>query len=295
MQFFLEAKQFFKLIRINQWTKNFLIFVPSIMAHKILDIDIILTCISTFIVFSILASIVYIINDFIDLESDKSQKYKRTRPLASGAISKSTARNTLLILLAIEILLVSRIRMALIFMFISYFILNIFYSFVLKKIVIIDLLCLTAFYLVRIFIGGLAVNVKISFWLLFFSCLLFFSLSALKRVGEIHINENHQLNSTSRGYRNTDLFYLSNVGMISGFGSVIVLGLYINDDFVISLYSEPAILWFSVPIVIYMISKLWLDTTQGKMHYDPVAYLTSRKEFLASLLLLLLVLFIASK
>ena len=284
-----------KLMRIHQWPKNLLILVPLIMAHKIMDFNLLLKSMYTVFAFSVLASIVYIINDIRDLDSDKNQEYKKTRPLASGSISRNASWKLLLLLTGTELILIQNIASSVLVLFFCYFVVNFLYTYYLKKIVILDLLCLTAFYLFRIFIGGESASVPISFWLLFFSSLLFFSLSALKRVAELQMNKNNHLNLTSRGYGKSDQNYLSSVGMIAGFAAVTVLGLYINDNSITVLYKSPELLWLTIPIVIYIVSKLWLDTSRGKMHYDPVTYLVYKKEFIASIFLLFIVILLASR
>jgi 4-hydroxybenzoate polyprenyltransferase len=282
------------LIRVHQWTKNLLILVPQIMAHKIFDIDLLLKNLLVVISFSFLASIVYVINDIKDLENDKLQEYKKTRPIASGLISKKMYLTTLLLLIIAELLLVTQLEYSVVELFLGYLFLNLFYTFYLKRIELVDLICLTVFYLFRIFIGGKSVDIPISFWLIFFSSFLFFSLSVLKRVSEILTNRINLSNSNSRGYIDLDLNFLSNLGMISSFASVIVLGLYINDETVSILYQSPDILWLTIPTVIYMLSKLWLETFRGKMHYDPLIYLIKEKELVFSIAVLLGIIAVSS-
>lgn len=282
------------LIRVHQWTKNLLILVPQIMAHKIFDIDLLLKNILVVISFSFLASIVYVINDIKDLENDKLQEYKKTRPIASGLISKKMYLTTLLSLIIAELLLVTQLEYSVVELFLGYLFLNLFYTFYLKRIELVDLICLTAFYLFRIFIGGKSVDIPISFWLIFFSSFLFFSLSVLKRVSEILTNRISLSNSNSRGYIDLDLNFLGNLGMISSFASVIVLGLYINDETVSILYQSPEILWLTIPTVIYMLSKLWLETFRGKMHYDPLIYLIKERELVFSIAILLGIIAVSS-
>lgn len=282
-------------MRIHQWSKNLLIIVPLVMSHKVSDLNLLARCLYTVFTFSILTSIVYIINDFRDLESDKLQDYKKSRPLASGELSRNFVAKLVAVLIIVEVLLLINVDFDSIQLFIVYLLLNVAYTFYLKQREILDVICLTAFYLLRIFIGGVTANVKISFWLLSFSCFLFFSLSALKRVAELQMSKEGAQKSNSRGYQIDDSTFLSIAGITTGFTSVSLLGLYINDDSVVSLYSEPEALWLTIPVVMHMISKLWLDTFRGKMYYDPIAYLFRNRELILMLMLLPLILGFASR
>ena len=149
-------KDYLKLFRIKQYIKNFLIFIPCFFAKNIfkLNNNEQIKLLFGFIIFCLTSSIVYIINDIIDLEEDKNNKIKKDRPLASGKISLKNAYISIILLTLLNIfinILLNNYKIAC--LIITYFILNIFYSKVLKNIPIIDIYCLSLFYIIRIFYG----------------------------------------------------------------------------------------------------------------------------------------------
>ena len=111
MSNFLYMREIFKLIRVHQWIKNLLILIPLAASHNLSNLHLFFKNIYAVFTFSILASIVYLINDFKDLDYDKMQMYKKSRPLATGSVSKKNATNILTFLILFEILLIMKMSL----------------------------------------------------------------------------------------------------------------------------------------------------------------------------------------
>lgn len=262
---------YLKLIRIHQWSKNILIFLPLIIVKEF-NLKIILENLTLFIVFSIFVSSTYIINDILDIENDRTHKNKRKRPLASKQISFRSAGILFIFLFiaAISYILLFYTKDILIF-FLLYFLISICYSKYLKQIVIIDIFILTLFYIFRIFLGGHFNNIEISNWLLFFSFFFFFTIGITKRITEL------KSQSKARGYNRDDENFLKNLSISSSFCSVLILMLYIQSPSFLIYYNENQF-FFVVPLIIlFWLLRILNLSIKNKISHDPVLFVIKDK------------------
>lgn len=264
-------KTLLQAIRIHQWVKNLLIFVPMILAHKLADKQAIWASIICFAAFSLTASAGYLINDLVDIENDKRHPTKKNRPLASGRISKNTCYLICVLFLGIALTLTLSLSYKSLLVLLAYFCTSLLYSAKLKKIVLLDVFVLASLYTIRIIAGGFAVAVPVSAWLKAFSMFIFLSLAMVKRFSEVAgLKDNNK--APGRDYRTGDLDVLTNMGTTSGYLSVLVLALYINNEDVAKLYSHSGALWLICPLLLFWISRVWLLTHRGEMHDDPIVF-----------------------
>jgi 4-hydroxybenzoate polyprenyltransferase/phosphoserine phosphatase len=263
-----------KALRAHQWVKNILLFVPLLTAHKMLEINLIAQATIAFIAFSLCASSVYIVNDLLDLEADRQHPTKRTRPFAAGALQIQTG------VLFVPALLIGAVGMAIFFLpflfvvvLIGYFLAAGAYSFYFKHTLLVDVFVLAGLYTVRVFAGSIAVDVRISPWLLAFSMFFFLSLAFLKRHSELRFMqiEGREHNS-GRRYDFSDIDLLRGVGTTSGYLSILVLALYINSKDVMELYQHPSWLWLITPCLLYWITRMWFFAHRGTMTDDPIVF-----------------------
>ena len=155
----------------------------------------------------------------------------------------------------------------------SYFALTLAYTFVLKRKVIVDCLTLGILYTLRIVAGWSAVGLPASFWLLAFSLFLFLSLAFVKRYSELQaVVKAGKADAAGRGYLASDLPLVQSMGVAAGFCSAMLLALYINGDAAMRTYSHPELLWLTVPIQLYWVSRMWMQAQRGHMHDDPVVF-----------------------
>ena len=268
-----SLKKFFKMIRTYQWVKNFLIFLPLILAHKFLDVNLLLKALVAFFSFSFLASSVYIINDIMDVESDRIHPSKKNRPIASGAVKISSALKVAFILMPLSFIISIFLGKEFLFVLLTYFITTSCYSFYLKKIMLVDILFLSLLYTVRIFAGGVALNIYLSPWLFMFSLFFFFSLACAKRYSELYaVRNNLQDEIKGRGYQAQDLEQIQIFGSSSGYIAILIFALYIQSDISMKLYKTPSFFWALCPIMLYWISRVWLLSHRGQMTQDPIIF-----------------------
>lgn len=163
-----------KLMRPKQWIKNFFVFGALIFSYSFLNPNKTIAALIAFILFCLISSTVYIMNDILDVEKDRVHPKKRFRPIASGAISIKQASIALVVLLAISMISSFMINKGLFFILVLYFINNIFYSFKIKNIVILDVISIAVGFILRVIAGGVAIDVSLSGWILL--CTFFISL-----------------------------------------------------------------------------------------------------------------------
>lgn len=265
----------FKLLRVHQWAKNALIFLPLIAAHRFYDLDLLSHSLVAFLSFSFCASSAYMINDLLDLQDDREHMTKYLRPIASGQFSILHA------CFFIALLLASSFYMAGLFLpklytliLLIYFLLTLNYSFYLKRVAIFDVMTLAGLYMLRVLAGGYATGLGTTFWMLFFCMFIFLSLAFLKRYTELHsqIKKGQSSKILGRGYYPTDFELLASLGGASGFISVLVLALYINDPASANLYKHLEWMWLTCPLLVLWMSRSWLLAHRGEMHDDPVIF-----------------------
>jgi 4-hydroxybenzoate polyprenyltransferase len=253
--------------------KNLLLVLPLLGSHQISDIGLLVTALVAFIAFGLCASSVYLINDLMDLESDRQHPRKRLRPFAAGVLSPLTGVMLAGLLLVSSFAIAAFVAPAFLGWLLVYFAVTVAYTFVLKRKEIVDALSLAALYTLRIIAGGAAVGLAASFWLLAFSMFLFLSLAFVKRYSELQVMlAQGRDEAKGRGYRTDDLPLIQTLGVVSGFAAVLVLALYINGESVLRLYQRPEVMWLTVPILLYWITRIWIKTHRGLMHDDPVLF-----------------------
>ena len=267
-------KLLIKQIRVYQWVKNILLFLPLLMAHHISDTGTDLKAIYAFLAFSFTASFVYVTNDLFDLESDRHHPRKRFRPVASGDLSIKTALViTPVLLLAGFGISFALLPMNFTIMLFSYFILTTAYSVKIKRVYIMDMVVLAGLYTMRLIAGALAVDVSMSYWLLAFSMFFFLNLAVAKRYTELRVMiENNKTKSKGRGYIIEDVDILRSIGPSFGYLSVLVFILYVNSAEIKVLYDRPEMLWPVAICVLYWITRIWFLAHRGKMTDDPIVF-----------------------
>jgi 4-hydroxybenzoate polyprenyltransferase len=268
-------KAWAKTLRLHQWVKNLLLFVPLFASHQWGQPNLLLNGLLAFIFFGFCASSVYILNDLLDLPDDRYHTTKRHRCFASGQLSIKSGLIVCPILLFIAFVgawwfLPWPFAVALA----GYYFLTLAYSFSFKRHMVIDVITLAALYTLRIIAGTFAFAVMLTFWMLAFSMFIFLSLALVKRYAELR--EARSLGKTEktygRGYYPDDLEMIASLGAASGYLSVMVLALYIQDPATIVLYHYPQLIWLACPLLLFWISRIWFITHRGEMNDDPVVF-----------------------
>lgn len=263
----------FKAVRLHQWIKNVLVFVPLAAAFGLGDVALLLQALLAFVAFGLCASPVYLLNDLCDLDNDRAHPRKRLRPLAAGRLSIPAGLGLAMALLGGSSALALALPPAFGWSLLGYFVLTLAYTFVLKSRVIVDCLALGMLYTARIVAGGCAVGLMPSFWLLGLSLFLFLSLAFVKRYSELRVMVSLGRNSAKgRGYLADDAPLVMTMGIAAGFAATTLLALYINGETALRLYSHPSLLWATVPLLLYWVSRMWMQAQRGHMHDDPLLF-----------------------
>ncbi len=259
-------------IRVHQWVKNLLLFVPVILDHKLLHGETMAKAGIGFIAFCCAASGGYILNDILDLEADRRHATKRHRPFASGALPPALGLALVPILIVAAVLISwALLPLRFVALLVLYLVLSTAYSIYLKRIAVLDVLLLAGLYTLRVLAGVAAAHVRFSTWLLAFSMFLFLSLAFLKRYAEISgLQPDAADQVRRRGYLRGDREWLGSMGSSSGYLSVLVLALYINSEQVVALYRTPLLLWLVCPLLLLWIGRMWLRAYRGQIHEDPI-------------------------
>lgn len=261
-----------KAMRIYQWSKNVLIFVPLLASHELLDGSTLFAALMAFIAYGALASSVYLLNDLVDLGDDRRHPNKRHRPFASGALPVAHGVAAIPVLLLIAAVIAVFLPPLFGAVLGIYYIVTLAYSMGLKRMALIDVLTLAILYTLRLIAGGAATGIHLSFWLLALSMSLFLSLAMAKRCAELILMQNGQSGGGGRGYAASDLDALKSLGTAAGYTSVVILALYINSPDITNHYEHPAWIWLLCPVVLYWISRIWLKTMGGQMTDDPIVF-----------------------
>jgi len=262
-----------RALRPHQWAKNLLIMVPLLAAHSAADPGSSVAALLAFAAFSLCASSVYLLNDLLDLEADRTHPRKSKRPFAAGDLPLLAGLAVAPLLLVAAVLIAAFLPPKFWLVLATYYAFTCAYSFALKGLVLIDALALAGLYTLRIIAGAAAVSVPLSFWLLLFSVFLFLSLAFVKRFAELDsLRKQRRLSAVGRGYHVEDLSLLQSLGTASGYLSVLVLALYINSPQIEVLYSRPKVIWMLCVLMLYWVSRIWMVAQRGKMHDDPVVF-----------------------
>ncbi len=266
-------RTWFRALRLHQWLKNLLVFLPLLGAHRIDDLQLLGLSLLAFFAFGLCASSVYVINDLMDLESDRRHPRKRRRPFAAGLLSPVAGLAVAAVLLASALALALAAGPAFTGWLGVYFAGTVAYTFYLKRKLLLDALSLAGLYTLRIIAGTAAVGLVLTFWLLAFSLFLFLSLAFLKRYSELVVMLAEGRDAAAgRGYVTQDLPLVQMLGVGAGFSAVLVLALYLNSENVLRLYRTPELMWLTVPLTLYWISRMWMQAHRGQMHDDPLVH-----------------------
>jgi 4-hydroxybenzoate polyprenyltransferase len=261
-----------KSVRLHQWAKNLLIFVPLFCSHA-LTAGKLLTALAAFCCFSLSASSAYIVNDLLDIEADRRHPRKRQRPFAAGDLSAFGG-----IAIAVIFLLAGMTGAYLLpgrffNWLLIYLIATVVYSLYLKRIALVDVLVLSGLYILRLQAGSAVTQTPISHWLAGFSMFLFLSLSIAKRFAELeNLRSSNEVPRNGRGYLVTDLDQLRSFGTASAYAAVVVFAIYISGPDVVKLYHKSPLLWLTVPLMILWLNRVWLLASRGELDEDPVAF-----------------------
>jgi 4-hydroxybenzoate polyprenyltransferase len=265
-------KTWIKALRVPQYAENLLVFVPLVTSHAFTPSNI-LHAILAFVAFSLCASSVYLLNDLVDLDSDRRHPHKRHRPFASGAIPLAYGPPAIILLLGAAAVVAWSISGFFLAALACYWVMTLSYSLWLKRKLIVDVVVLAGLYTIRVIAGAIALPVVLSEWLLAFSMFIFVALALVKRYVELSLRIEHDLpDATNRNYRLRDLPIVGALAAASAFNSISVFALYVSADQTRELYARPELLWLICPLLLYWLGRVLVLAHRRIIEDDPVVF-----------------------
>ena len=281
-------KKYFDLIRIKHWLKNILLFLPLFFSGNFLNKNKLFLSIISFFIFSILSSIIYVINDIADLENDKKHPIKKNRPLANNSISIRNAFITISIMSIFLIMLIIYLfnknnNILIILIPILYLIINILYSYKLKKIPILDIVIIVLGFILRVTYGGISTNILVSKYLYLLIIFGSFYLAFGKRRGEINNNtydSREVLSKYNKDFLNHNMYVSYTIALVSYI-------FWCVDDSVILKNGHDYIFW-TIPLLMIIFQIYCLDT-ENNSYADPVEVILNNKVLLSVIMLYIVI------
>ena len=243
-----------ELIRPKQWIKNFFVFAPLLFAGELFHFGILIKSIYAFLAFCGASSMVYIINDISDIESDRYHKEKRFRPLASGDVTIAQARIFFVIILALTVLLCLKLNIGLAISAGTYFIINLLYSLKVKNIVLLDVFFISFGFMLRIIGGAAAISVPLSSWMILTAIFISLFLAISKRRAELSQSDIQNLGKQRKVLLEYDITFTDQMNTVAATGTIICYALYtVSEKAIITFRTENLI--YTTPFVIYGIFR----------------------------------------
>lgn len=269
-----------RLLRPAQWSKNLLVFVPLLTSHRLFEPRVLEAGVLTFLAFCAAASAGYILNDLVDLQSDRAHPRKKNRPLAAGRLDMFYAFALPPALLAVAVGCQSETAPGALRFLAGYVLLTLTYSLWARRRIALDVAWLAGLYTIRIFAGGAAAGIGISVWLALFAAALFASLALLKRFAELRnwlVDGRH----ARRPYSERDIARVRIAGLGASAASVLVYAAYILSGETGYPYAHPERLWLGIPLLVGWAARVWRRASAGRLGSelvqsllsDPVSYL----------------------
>lgn len=266
--------KFLRLIRVHQWIKNVFVFIPLLFSLHLFDKDYFITTLLAFLVFCLASSAIYVINDLVDIESDRAHPVKKDRPLPSGAISQNAAIITASLLLVLVFSLMMYFNWEFILLVMAFVVLNVLYSFWLKNVVLLDVFSIAAGFSIRVLAGAFVIQVPISSWLLLTTMFISLFLGVMKRRSElVLVTEKQRLNLESAEQTGTNsrkvlaqysLNFADQMATIAATGVIVCYALYTVAPRTVSIFNTERLI-YTTPFVVFGIFRfMYLEYISGK-------------------------------
>ncbi len=266
--------KFLRLIRVHQWIKNVFVFIPLLFSLHLFHKDYFITTLLAFLVFCLASSAIYVINDLVDIESDKAHPVKKHRPLPSGAISQTAAIITASLLLVLVFWLMMYFNLEFILLVVAFVVLNVLYSFWLKNVVLLDIFSIAAGFSIRVLAGAFVIQVPISSWLLLTTMFISLFLGVMKRRSELVLvseKQTQNLESTEQTATNSrkvlaqySLNFADQMATIAATGVIVCYALYTVAPRTVSIFNTERLI-YTTPFVVFGIFRfMYLEYISGK-------------------------------
>lgn len=284
-----SAGAWLRALRLHQWSKNLLVFVPLLLSGDFREATIALS-VSAFVLLSLVCSGTYLINDMLDLQEDRAHWTKRQRPIAAGQLSLSASAAVAMILIVFSLAVAWLYLPQLAVWLTAYLVTTLLYTLHLKQVPILDLFVLGALFTCRVGMGVAVLGHEYSVWLFLFTAFFFFGLAAVKRYVEIgRAISRGESTAIRSAYRPEDLNLVMTASVTAGLASLVVMALYLESGaFPEGAYGSPQWLWGSLPVLGLWLGRIWLLAGRLELADDPVTFaLKDRVSWLLGVLLVI--------
>ena len=283
----MNLREYFRLLRPIQWTKNLFLFMPLIFSRHLFEFPYVLKAMQGFIAFSLISSCVYVINDMFDRETDRAHPEKKKRPLAAGTISTPGAIIAAFLLFTFAFLVAVPASKELALIVGLYFILQFFYSFRLKHIVILDIFIVAAGFMMRVVAGAEVIGVTISNWIVLCTMFLSLFLAVAKRRGESVLAERDGRDVRRKVLAEYDIRLIDQMMMITSTGMAISYALYTVAERTVKVFGTEYLI-FTTIFVLFGIFRYLLLVYRKDAGENPVMVLLTDKPMFVNMGLWLL-------
>jgi 4-hydroxybenzoate polyprenyltransferase len=259
-------------LRVHQWAKNILLFVPLFMGH-VFTAQAVATAALGFVLLCLLSSATYIINDLADLEADRAHPTKRLRPFASGRLQVAHGFTAAPLMMSGALVGAYLLAPAFAASMLAYLLLTLAYSYRLKRVPLLDVFIIGVLFTLRIVMGAEILGISHSAWLLSFALAFFLSLALAKRHAEVMVAADHAEEIAGRGYRGGDWPITLTFGVGIGLVSVVIMLLYMANDAAPSGFYNHAGWLYAIPALLTVwLMRIWLLRHRTDLHDDPVVF-----------------------
>ena len=263
----------FELIRPKQWVKNLFVFAPILFAGKLMDLPMLLTNILAFASFCCVSSSVYVLNDIIDVESDRVHKKKRYRPIAAGYVSIKQAKILFVFLIVLTAVLSSMLPVLFLITISAYLVNNLLYSFKIKNVVLLDVFSISIGFILRVIAGAVAIDVSVSSWMIITTIFISLFLGISKRRAELSGPNQDNLEKQRKVLSDYDVIFVDQLNTIAATGTIISYALYtVSEKAVNAFHSDKLI--YTTPFVLYGIFRYLYLHQQKNLGESPTQIVT---------------------
>ena len=284
----MKLLKFIELMRPKQWIKNLFVFAPILFAGQLLNLPLLIQSIFAFFAFCGVSSCVYVLNDIIDVESDRAHKKKRYRPIAAGDITIGQAKAGLLVLLIITSLLCLKLNYLFVLTIIFYFVNNLLYSFKIKNIVLLDVFSISTGFMLRVIGGAVAIDVEVSSWMIITTIFISLFLGISKRRAELSGPNQENLEKQRKVLSDYDVVFVDQLNTVAATGTILSYALYtVSEKALTSFHSDKLI--YTTPFVIYGIFRYLYLLHQKNLGESPTQIVTKDIPIIVNSLLWLIV------
>lgn len=279
--------RYFELIRPKQWVKNLFVFAPILFAGKLMDLPMMLVNILAFAAFCCVSSSVYVLNDIIDVESDRVHKKKRYRPIAAGYVSVSQAKILFVILIALTAVLSSMLPFLFLITISAYLVNNLLYSFKIKNVVLLDVFSISIGFILRVIAGAVAIDVSVSSWMIITTIFISLFLGISKRRAELSGPNQDNLEKQRKVLSDYDVVFVDQLNTIAATGTIISYALYTVSEKAINAFHSDKLI-YTTPFVLYGIFRYLYLLHQKNLGESPTQIVTKDIPIIINSLLWLL-------